>query len=112
MANKANINEEAKSFAAEWVQASNFQIDKKYHLIGGPNAQKLRWAFENSIQYIVICATHLADKNDDVDFKKEVSERVKNVVQTNIDSLSALKVNILRMAKIVYTAELYSSRAL
>lgn len=90
----ANYNDSAKSFLADWSDALKYQVSLKYHYMGGgPTSQKLRWGYESSIKYIVICATHLVSKDDNVEFKKEVSNFVKdNFIQTLIDALRTLKV--------------------
>jgi hypothetical protein len=94
---KPGLSESAKKFVVEWADACKYQIDLKYHMMGGgPDAQKVRWSFESAIKYIIICATHLADQDDDVEFKKELSDFVKDVmIQSLIDVLENLKVNIL-----------------
>lgn len=94
---KSGLNEGAKQFMVEWADACKYQIDLKYHLMGGgPDAQKVRWSFESAIKYIIICATHLADKDDDVEFKKQVSDFVKDIIiQSLIDVLENLKVKII-----------------
>lgn len=91
------VAEEAKQFVVDWTQACKYQIDVKYHRMGdGPTPQKIRWAFETTIQYIIICATHLADKDNDIGFKKQVSDFAKNVIiQSIIDSLENVKVNFI-----------------
>lgn len=92
---KPGLSEKAKKFVVEWADACKYQIDLKYHMMGGgPDAQKVRWSFESAIKYIIICATHLADQDDNVDFKKELSDFVKDVfIQSLIDQLENLKVN-------------------
>ncbi|XP_025425232.1 uncharacterized protein LOC112694085 [Sipha flava] len=90
---KPGLSESAKKFVVEWADACKYQIDLKYHMMGGgPDAQKVRWSFESAIKYIIICATHLADQDDDVEFKKELSDFVKDVmIQSLIDVLENLK---------------------
>lgn len=97
VADKADVNELAKTFAVEWADACKYQVSLRYHHMGdGPNAQKVRWAFESAIKYIVVCATKLADHDDDVEFKKEVSDYVRDVIiQSLIDSLQNVKVREL-----------------
>lgn len=97
IADKLDVNDAAKSFAADWAETFKYQATFKYHHLGdGPNAQKMRWAYEASIKYIVVCATHLADKDDNVEFKKGISEFLKTVViQDLIDALKKVKVNIM-----------------
>ncbi|KAL4113441.1 hypothetical protein QTP88_017060 [Uroleucon formosanum] len=92
VADKSGVDDRAKSFAAEWADAAKYQVDLKYHHAGsGPNAKKVRWAFECAIKYIIICATRLAEEGDE-DFKKEISGYVKDViVQSLIDRLSGVK---------------------
>lgn len=93
----ANVNEKAKSFVVEWADACKYQVQLKYHHMGdGPTAQKVRWSFESAIKYIIICATTLADNDEEEDFKKEVSNYVKNIIiQSLIDALENVKVNSL-----------------
>lgn len=90
----ANVNDAAKSFVADWANAIKYQVSLKYHYMGGgPTSQKLRWGYESSIKYIIVCATHLASKDDNVEFKKEVSDFIKNnFIQTLIDALQNVKV--------------------
>lgn len=97
VADKSGVDDRAKSFAAEWADAAKYQVDLKYHHAGsGPNAKKVRWAFECAIKYIIICATRLAEEGDE-DFKKEISGYVKDViVQSLIDRLSGVKVRTKR----------------
>lgn len=97
VADKADVNEKAKSFVAEWAEACKYQIGLKYHYMGdGPTALKIRWSFESAIKYIIICATTLADNGEKEDFKKEVSDYVKNIIiQSLIDALDNVKVNIV-----------------
>ncbi|XP_022160271.1 uncharacterized protein LOC111026480 [Myzus persicae] len=103
VSDKSSVNERAKSFAGEWADAAKYQVDLKYHHAGGgPNAKKLRWAFECAIKYIIVCATHLADEggDDDVDFKKEVSGYVKDVIiQSLIDHLNGVKSELEALQK-------------
>jgi len=97
VADKPEVNDAAKSFAADWAETFKYQATFKYHHLGdGPTAQKMRWAYEASIKYIVICVTHLADMDDSVEFKKGLSEFVKTVViQDLIDALREVKVNVV-----------------
>lgn len=60
----------------------------------GPSANKVRWGFEGAIKYIVVCSTHLAEKGNNDDFKKEISGYVKDaIIQSLIDHLIGVKVN-------------------
>lgn len=90
----ADYNDSAKSFIADWADALKYQVSLKYHCMGGgPTSQKVRWGFESTIKYIIICATHMAGKDDSVEFKKEVSDFVKNnLIQSLIDTLQNVKV--------------------
>lgn len=94
---QSNVSDKAKSFVAEWAEACKYQISLRYHHMGnGPNAQKIRWGFESAIKYIIICATNLADQDDSEDFKKQISNYVKNIiVQGIIDALQNVQVNII-----------------
>lgn len=96
MAAQSDVSDKAKTFAAEWAEACKYQVSLKYHYMGDrPNAQKIRWAFESAIKYIIICATNLADQDNSVDFKKQVSNYVENIIiQSLIDALQNLQVNI------------------
>ncbi|VVC32183.1 Hypothetical protein CINCED_3A017800 [Cinara cedri] len=90
----AGSNEAAKTFVAEWAEAVKYQVQSKYHYAGdGPTAQGLRWGYQSSIKYIIICGTTLADKGgDDVEFKKQISDYIKTVIiQSLIDSLENVK---------------------
>lgn len=95
IADKADVNESAKEFAGYWAEACRYQTTIKYHRMGdGPTAQKIRFGFQSAIKYIIICATHLADMDDGVEFKKLVSGYVKNsIIQSLIDQLQDVKVN-------------------
>lgn len=99
---RPKTTEQAKKFLGEWVEACKYQVDLKYHrLDGGPTAQKVRWSFESAIKYIIICATHLAEKHDedDVEFPKQISDYVRTVIiQSLIDSLKNVKENVSRLA--------------
>lgn len=91
---KSDVSEQAKTFAAEWAEAAKYHVDLKYYHMGdGPSAKAIRWGFEGTIKYIIVCATHLADKGND-DFKKEISGYVKDaIIKSLIDHLTGVKVN-------------------
>jgi hypothetical protein len=82
-------------FASEWAEAAKYHADLKYHHMGGgPTAKGVRWGFEGAIKYITVCSTTLADKDNDTDFKKEISGYVKDsIIQSLIDHLNGAKVN-------------------
>jgi len=94
VADRPEVNEQAKSFAVEWSDACKYQVSLRYHYMdGGPDAQKIRQGFVYAIKYIIVCATNLASLDDSVEFKKHVSGFVQNViVQSIIDSLRHVKV--------------------
>ncbi|KAE9535703.1 hypothetical protein AGLY_007604 [Aphis glycines] len=98
---KSDVNEQAKSFAGEWAEAAKYHADLKYHYMGdGPSAKKVRWGFEGAIKYIVVCSTHLADKGNDDDFKKEISGYVKDaIIQSLIDHLTGVKSELETLQK-------------
>lgn len=98
---KSDVNEQAKTFAGEWAEAAKYHADLKYYHMGdGPNAKKIRWGFEGAIKYIVVCATHLADKGNDDDFKKEISGYVKDaIIQNLIDHLTGVKSELEALQK-------------
>ncbi|VVC32180.1 Hypothetical protein CINCED_3A020848 [Cinara cedri] len=86
--------ESAKKNATGWANSLRYQVSLKHHYTSaGPNIQGVRWGFENSIKYIIISATELADEGgNDTEFKKMVSDYVKNVViQSLIDTLETIK---------------------
>jgi len=98
---KSDVNEQAKSFVSDWAEAAKYHVDLKYHHMGdGPTAKKMRWGFESTIKYIIVCSTHLADKSNDTDFKKEISGYVKDsVVQNLIDHLKGVKSELEALQK-------------
>lgn len=63
-------------------------------MIGGPDAKKLHWVFSTAMDYIIVCSTGLADRDENVEFKKDLSKYIKDVYQHIIDILETLKVNI------------------
>ncbi|XP_025193913.1 uncharacterized protein LOC112593634 [Melanaphis sacchari] len=90
---KSGVNDQAKSFASDWAEAAKYHVDLKYHHMGdGPTVKNVRWGIESTIKYIIVCATHLADKDNDTDFKKEISGYVKDaIIQSLIDHLNGIK---------------------
>ena len=98
---KSDVNEQAKSFVGEWAEAAKYHVDLKYHHMGdGPTAKKVRWGFEGAIKYIIVCSTHLADKGNDIDFKKEISGYVKDsIIQSLIDHLNSVKSELEALQK-------------
>lgn len=67
--------------------------------MGGPDSQKLFWVYTTSMQYITVCSTGLAAKDENVEFKKEVSKFAEGIHQYLIDTLQNIKVNILYCLK-------------
>ncbi|XP_060854602.1 uncharacterized protein LOC132932307 [Rhopalosiphum padi] len=98
---KSGVNEQAKSFAGEWAEAAKYHADLKYHHMGGgPTAKSVRWGFEGAIKYITVCSTTLADKDNDTDFKKEISGYVKDsIIQSLIDHLNGAKSELEALQK-------------
>ncbi|XP_050434937.1 uncharacterized protein LOC126842096 [Adelges cooleyi] len=88
-------NEAARHFINEWAECTVIQTEeKKYYQLDGLSASKVRWCFEITITYFTICATFLANMNDNSEFKIGVSNFAKDVIQNLIDSLQGLKNDI------------------
>lgn len=93
---KTDVNESAKTFVVQWIESAkpHYSLDY-YHKGDGPTMEKIRSALDSPIEFNLKLATHLANLDDGVEFKKAVSEFAKNViVQSNIDVLNKVKVNI------------------
>lgn len=96
VSDKNDVNESAKTFVTQWAESAkpHYSLDY-YRKDGGPTIQKIRYALDSPIEFNLKLATHLANLDDGVEFKKAVSEFAKNViVQSNIDALKKVKVNV------------------